>query len=90
MDITLILKGNVAEKLLAEAERQNIEPAQLAQEAIEIYLDELDDEIEDTPDEKVLADLRAALEDVKAGRTRPARDVLAEIRQELVEEADDN
>jgi hypothetical protein len=89
MDIILTLKGDVADKLRAEAERQQIELAQLAQDAIATYLDDLDEQVEDTPDEEIFASLREALEDVKAGRTRPIEELFAELDEEFPD-ADEN
>jgi hypothetical protein len=80
------LKLNISlallERLEAEAKHQNLALSQVVEEALEQYLD-----IEDTPDEEILEDLRQALLDVRAGRTRPAREVLAEIRKELEDDA---
>jgi hypothetical protein len=40
-----------------------------------------DDDFEDTPDEKIEADLRQAWADAMNGNTRPARELLAEIHK---------
>lgn len=53
-----------------------------------LALVEADNELEDTPDEEIVADLREALADALAGRTRPARDVLKEIRDKLAHDED--
>jgi hypothetical protein len=45
---------------------------------VELALDEMD-EIEPPPESDLIAALRESLEDEKAGRFRPARDVLKEI-----------
>lgn len=89
MDIVLTITGDAAEKLRAEAERQQVAPTKLAQDVIETFLDDLDEEIEDTPDDEILADLRAALEDVKAGRTRPIEDLFAELDDEIEDTPDE-
>ncbi len=49
-----------------------------------INADQQVDELADTPDEEILSNLRAALEDVKAGRVRSAHQVLAEVRREML------
>ncbi len=50
----------------------------------------LDEEIsDDEPSkEEILASIRRGMEDVKAGRTRPARQALEEIRRKLEDDAD--
>jgi len=68
------------ERLQAEAERQHLPLPELVREAIEDYLDDLDTDYEDTPDEKIISDFTQAWDDAMKGRTRPARDVLADIR----------
>ena len=49
--------------------------------------DELLDDDEPTTEELVEM-LRESLEDVKAGRTRPARELLRELREIVAEDAD--
>jgi hypothetical protein len=45
-------------------------------------------EYEDTPDEQILADLREAFKDVKAGRVSSAREFLEELKRMDEEEED--
>jgi predicted transcriptional regulator len=75
-------------RLQAAADKQQAPINTLIQAAIEAYLmdAEDDDDMEDTPKEQILAELREALEDVKAGRVYPAREAIAQIRRELEEE----
>ncbi len=54
-----------------------------------------DDFVDDAPHdddepttEELIEMLRESLEDVKAGRTRPARELLRELREMLAEDAD--
>ena len=54
---------------------------------------ECDAEIDDDDDptsEELIEMLRESLEDVKAGRTRPAREVMRELREMLAEDDDEN
>lgn len=45
--------------------------------------------LEDDPsDDEILESIRRGMEDVKAGRTRPARQAIAEIRSKLAADAD--
>ena len=56
--------------------------------AVDIECDvEIDDDDEPTTEELVEM-LRESLEDVKAGRTRPAREFLRELREMLAADAD--
>ncbi|MYD09800.1 MAG: hypothetical protein F4X02_07120 [Chloroflexi bacterium] len=43
---------------------------------------------EDPSDDEILESMRRGMEDVKAGRTRPARQAMAEIRKKLAADAD--
>ena len=44
--------------------------------------------VDDEPTkEEILASIRRGLEDVRAGRTRPAREALAEVRRKLRDNA---
>lgn len=73
-------------QLQAAAQKQQTQVNTLIREAIEAYLaDDVDDseDMEDTPKEQVLAELREALEDVKAGRLIPADEGLALLRKNL-------
>ena len=56
--------------------------------AVDIECDaEIDDDDEPTTEELVEM-LRESLEDVKAGRTRPAREVMRELREMLAADTD--
>jgi predicted transcriptional regulator len=94
IELKTLLTPEALERLqaIANDEQTTLEP--LVREALERYF-ELDDEgeepLEDTPDEVILESLRRALEDMAAGRTRPAQDVLAELRarrEKLLHETD--
>jgi predicted transcriptional regulator len=74
---TLIPK-TLLKRLEVEAKRRNTSVKKLVKQAVEEYLDE--PETEDTPKEKILADLEQAFLDIKAGRTTPAEEALARIR----------
>jgi predicted transcriptional regulator len=83
VEFTLNLPDDVLERLQSEAEERQVPLADLVQTAIEYYLD--DDE---PTNEEILEDLRQAFRDVRAGRTRPAQEVMDEIRRELGLDAD--
>ena len=78
VEFTIKLPYDVLERLQSEAERQQIPVDDVVQAAIESYLDN-----DEPTNEEILEDLRQAFLDVRAGRTRPAREALAELRQEL-------
>jgi predicted transcriptional regulator len=84
--ITIELSETLMALLQAEAEKQQISVNTLIQDAIMEYLYGEEPEYEDTPDEEILAGLREALEQLKRGEYRPAREAMAEIRRELEEE----
>ena len=69
------------ERLQAEAERQQLSVSALVREAITDYLEGFEDLPEETPDEDIEAGFLRGWHDVMTGRTRPARDVLKEIRK---------
>jgi predicted transcriptional regulator len=89
IELESLLNPETFERLQTEAERQNTTLNMLVREAIEEYLDQ-EAEFEDTPNEKILADLREALLDVKAGNVRPAHEVLEEMRHELAQDDDED
>ncbi len=86
IEFKLSLPTEVLQRLEAEAERQHLPLPAVVREAIETYLNELD---EDTPDEQILANFREGFADALAGRTRPAREVLGEIRREITQDGDE-
>lgn len=86
--ITVMLPVNVVERLQEEAKQEQIQVSDLVREVIEAYLDD-EPEYEDTPDEEILASLKEAFADALDGHTRPAREVLEELRRELESDADE-
>jgi hypothetical protein len=69
IELSELLTAETVAKLQAEAARQQIAVSALVMAAIETYLDE--EPLEDTPDEQILADFRAAWLDMKAGAPVP-------------------
>jgi len=86
IELSGLLSDESIKRLQAEAQRQHLPLPELVRDAIEEYLDDL--EYEDTPDEKILSDFTQAWDDAMKGKTRPAREVLAEIRKSI--KSDDN
>ncbi len=82
-ELTLQLPDDVMTRLQSEAERQQVPVDDLVRAAIETYLN--DDE---PTREAILEDLRQAMRDALAGRVRPARAVLSELRQDMGRHAD--
>ncbi len=72
IELESLLPSATLERLQAEAERQQSALSDVVREAIEDYLDSLDEELEDTPNEKILADLREAWHEAMTGQTIPA------------------
>jgi len=82
-EMILQLPREMEDRLHEAAERHHMPVDELVKEAIAIYLDD-----EDEPtNEEILANLREAMRDALAGKGRPAREVIAEIRAELGYEA---
>lgn len=84
IELAVQLPSETLARLAAEAKRLELPLSDVVRDAIEIYLDEL----EDTPDEDILNSLRIGFTEALEGRVRPAREVLDEIRRELAD--DDN
>lgn len=86
-ELVTTLPKTLIRRLEAEAKRQALSVDALINEAIEIYLDELEDdddeEYEDTPDEEILADFRQAWHEAMTGDVIPADEALAELRKKL-------
>jgi predicted transcriptional regulator len=83
-EIDKVLSSKSYDQLVQHATARNTDVHALVKEAIEDYLERLDNEDdEDTPDEKIEADLRQGLRDAMAGRTVPAREAIAAIRKAM-------
>jgi len=83
VEFTLKLPDEVLSRLESEAKRQQIPVNDLVREVIETYLDE-----DEPTKEELLADLRQSMIDAIAGRTRPADEVIEELRQKYPTNAD--
>lgn len=81
IELEALLTSATLERLQAEAERQHAALSDLVREAIEDYLDSLDEALKDTPDEKILTDLREAWHEAMTGQTIPANEALSELRK---------
>jgi predicted transcriptional regulator len=77
-EFTVDLPDDIWKRLRCAAERQHIPAEELARTAIENFLDDYE-----PTKEEILDDLRQGMRDALAGRTRPAREVLDELRREL-------
>ena len=83
-EFTLQLPDDVLTRLQSVAERQQIPLDDLVREVIEGYLDEEDEPTKET----LLEDLRQSMHDALAGRTRPADEVIEELRRKHQTNAD--
>lgn len=81
--ITVHLPEDMLERLQREANRQGIAAEDLARRVIENYFDE-------PTKEELLDGLKTAMEDAIAGRGKPARQVLEDIRREIEADADES
>jgi hypothetical protein len=81
IELAHILSPEMYERLQIEAERQQTDVTDLVREVIEAYLENLDEEIEDTPDEKIEADFKQAWHEAMTGQVIPAREALDAIRK---------
>lgn len=76
-ELVLHLPDEIVTRLQSVAEREQVSLDELVQEAVESYLDEQEEPTKET----LLEDLRQSMRDALAGQTRPADEVLAELRQ---------
>lgn len=92
IELGQLLSPQLLARLREEAEYQQSALGDLVRKAIEDYIAALDDdaEIEDTPDEEILASFKQAWHEAMTGQTRPVREMLEEIRRELGEEPHDD
>lgn len=87
IELEQILAPEVYERLQAEADRLQASLGDVVREAIEEYLDISDEvELEDTPDEKIIADIREGLRQALNGEGVPADEALASLREKLADE----
>jgi predicted transcriptional regulator len=84
-ELTLQLPDDVLIRLQSEAERQQVPLDDLVRAAIENYLNN-----DEPSKEAILESLRQSMRDALAGRVRPARAVLAELRREIGNNADES
>jgi hypothetical protein len=83
-----ILSAETIQRLQMEAETQQVSIADLVRELIEDYVELLDEEeIEDTPDEKVIADFKEAWHQAMTGQTFPIEKLFAEFGDETNEDS---
>lgn len=82
IDVKLTLSDEIMEYLLREAENRKVSLDKVVSEVVEGYFD-------DPTREELLAGLRTALLDVVAGNTHPARELLAELKEEFGDDDDD-
>ncbi|MBC7812432.1 MAG: hypothetical protein H7175_14845 [Burkholderiales bacterium] len=88
VELTVKLSETTFERLRAEAEHKQIPLDEVLEAALETYLQDDEEEYEDTPDEKILEDFRQAWHEAMTGQigTQSARELLEEIRRELDED----
>jgi predicted transcriptional regulator len=82
-ELSLQLPDDVLTRLQSEAERRQVPLDDLVRVAIESYLDQ-----DEPTRDAILESLRQAMRDALAGRVRPARAVLDELRREIENDAD--
>src|SRR5258708_30863742 len=76
-DLTLQLPDDLLNRLQQAAERQHIPLEDLIRKAIESYLDEADEPSKG----ELLRELRQSMHDAVTGNTRPADEVIEELRR---------
>lgn len=82
MELKTLLSAETYTRFKDEAARRHLIIEELVRDVIETFIHELDShDSQDLSDEQILDNLRDALADVKAGRVRPAREVMAELRR---------
>lgn len=86
IELSTLLSEKTLERLQAKAQRQQTAITALVREAIEEYLEDVEEELEDTPDEKILADLKEAWHEAMTGQTIPAEEALKALRERLARE----
>ena len=85
--VTLMLQlpTEVVKQLETEADNQKRPVNELIYKAIKLYMEALnlhdENEMEDTPDEEILADLRQSLREFQTGQTRPIEELFNEVRE---------
>lgn len=85
IDLDQILSANTMQRLQEEATRTKVDVAEIVRDALETYLDD-EEELEDTPDEKILADFRQGWHEAMTGKTVPADVALKRLREKLANE----
>jgi predicted transcriptional regulator len=86
IELEQILPPELYEQLQAEAQRQQVSLSEVVREAIEDYLMVEDEEYEDTPDEKILADFRQGWHEAMTGQVIPADEAMELLRKRLADD----
>lgn len=88
VELTVKLSETNIERLRAKAENEQVPFDEVLNAAVETYLQDDEEEYEDTPDEKILEDFRQAWHEAMTGQIGPqsARELLEELRRELEED----
>lgn len=76
IDLKQLLSAETLQRLRAESSEQHVPLGQLVRDAIEDYL------MEDTPDEKIIADFKEAWHEAMTGQVYPIEDLLSRLREE--------
>ena len=87
LTVTVKLSAATLERLRAEAERQQTPLEEVLEAAIETYLQNDEEEYEDTPDEKILEDFRQGWHEAMTGQTVPIEQLFAEMDAETDDDA---
>ncbi len=82
IDVKLTLSDEIMAYLRREAENRKVSLDKVVSEVVEGYFD-------DPTREELLAGLRTALLEVVAGKTHPARELLAELKEEFGDDDDE-
>jgi hypothetical protein len=86
IELEKILTSEMVERLEREAMRSRLTIDDVVRDAIIHYLDEDDDGLEDTPNEKILDDFRQGWHEAMTGKTVSANFALQRLREKLSHE----
>lgn len=80
-DLTQLLSTEALQRLREESAHLQRPLTELVRDALEEYVENLDEPLEDTPDEKIIADFKEAWHQAMTGQVIPAREALAALRK---------
>lgn len=88
-DLTQLLSAETLQRLRDESAHLQRPLTDLVRDALEEYVENLEEPLEDTPDAKIIADFKEAWHQAMMGQVYPIEDLLTRLRDYFTEPSDE-